>query len=49
VALETEGTSTASEIAAASGLSKGQVERMIPRLTRGGYIQYISGSTAEED
>jgi len=28
VALETEGTSTASEIAAASGLSKGQVERM---------------------
>jgi len=49
VALETEGTSTTGEIASASGLSKGQVERMIPRLVRGGYIQYISGSTAEED
>ncbi len=42
VALETEGTSTASEIATASGLSKGQVERMLPKLTRGGYIQYVS-------
>jgi len=48
VALETEGTSTASEIAAASGLSKGQVERMIPRLVRGGYIQYISSTTSDE-
>lgn len=49
VALETEGTSTAGEIAASSGLSKGQVEGMLPRLTRGGYIQYVSSATIEED
>lgn len=49
VALETEGTSNASEIATNSGLSKGQVERLIPSLVRGGYIQYISGTTIEGD
>lgn len=41
-ALETGGTSDISEIAAKSGLSRGKVESMIPSLTRGGYIQYIS-------
>ena len=48
VALETEGTSTTGEIAASSGLSKGQVERLVPRLTRGGYIQYVSSATEED-
>lgn len=45
VALETHGTSDIDEIAQASGLNRGQVERFIPSLTRGGYIQYISAGT----
>lgn len=49
VALETEGTSNVGEIATTSGLSKGRVERLVPSLVRGGYIQYISGTTVEED
>ena len=43
--LETRGTSDIDEIAQASGLSKGQVERLIPALTRGGYIQYITAAS----
>tara|TARA_Y100000310_G_scaffold166912_2_gene166632 strand:+ start:9523 stop:9789 length:267 start_codon:yes stop_codon:yes gene_type:complete len=46
VALETRGSSDIDEISNASGLSRGQVERFIPALTKGGYIQYIS-STSE--
>ena len=49
VSLEAEGTSTPGEIASASGLSRGQVERLIPSLVRGGYIQYISNSVAEDN
>ncbi len=49
VALETRGTSDIEEISVASGLSRGQVERMIPTLVKGGYIQYISASTAGEE
>ncbi len=41
MALETKGTSDVAEISAASGLSRGSVERLIPVLSRGGYIQYI--------
>ena len=41
VTLETRGSSDVDEISQASGLSKGQVERLIPVLVRGGYIQYI--------
>ena len=48
VALETRGTSDIGEISEASGLSKGQVERMIPALVRGGYVQYISASLGSE-
>ena len=47
VALETRGSSDINEIADASGLSKGQVERMIPALVRGNYIQYITSSSVE--
>lgn len=47
VALETRGTSDIDEISQASGISRGQVERMIPTLIRGGYIIYVSASTAE--
>lgn len=49
VALETEGTSNIEEISQTSGLSKGQVERIVPALIRGGYIQYISVGMREED
>ena len=45
-ALETEGTSSVDEISIASGLNKGQVERLVPTLIAGGYIQYISASMA---
>lgn len=44
VALESHGTSDIDEIAQQSGLSRGQVERIIPVLVRGGYIQYVSAS-----
>lgn len=49
VALETRGTSDIDEIAQTSGLSRGQVERIVPTLIRGGYIQYISASMVGED
>jgi uncharacterized membrane protein len=48
VALETRGTSDLEEITSTSGLSRGQVERMIPVLVRGGYIQYVSASAGED-
>ena len=48
-ALETEGSSNTSEIALASGLSKGKVEALIPGMIRGGYIQYISGESIGGD
>ena len=44
IALETRGTSDVDEISQASGLSKSQVERMIPTMVRGGYIQYVSAA-----
>lgn len=49
VALETRGTSDIEEISNASGLSRGQVERMIPSMVRGGYIQYVSASNVSEE
>lgn len=51
-ALETRGSSDMDEIAQASGVSKGQIERLVPGMVRGGYIQFISsdmGSSVEED
>lgn len=44
VALETRGSCDVEELSQASGLSRGQVERYIPSLANGGYIQYISPS-----
>jgi len=49
VALETRGTSDIDEMSQASGLSRGQVERLVPALVRAGYIQYISSSMSGED
>ena len=48
-ALETRGSSDVQEIAQASGLSRGKVERFIPTLAKGAYIQYVKpGGGAEE-
>ena len=41
-ALETRGTSDVDEISQESGLSKGKVEDLLPRMRRAGYIQYVS-------
>jgi len=47
VALETHGTSDIDELSTASGLSRGQVERLVPTMVRGGYIQYVSAVSEE--
>ena len=47
MALETRGTSDISEIGQASGLSRGQIERMVPSMIRGGYITYVSAASEE--
>ena len=41
-ALETQGTSDIDEISQTSGVSKGKVEKLIPAMIKGGYIQYVS-------
>lgn len=48
MALETHGTSDLEEIADASGMSTGQVERFIKPLVSGQYIQYVSSSMGAE-
>lgn len=49
VALETQGSCDIDELSQASGLSRGQVERMIPGLIRGGYIQYMSSGMGADE
>ena len=48
VALETRGTSDIEEISQTSGLSRGQVERLMPKLVRGSYVQYVSASMGDD-
>ncbi len=48
VALETRGTSDLEEITSTSGLSRGQVERLLPILVRGGYVSYVSANMGED-
>lgn len=49
MAMETRGVSLdTEEIADASGVSRGQVEKTIPALIHGGYIQYVSSSLGAE-
>ena len=48
VALETRGTSDIEEISQTSGLSRGQVERLMPVLVRGSYVQYVSASMGDD-
>ncbi|MBU2249380.1 MAG: helix-turn-helix domain-containing protein [Gammaproteobacteria bacterium] len=48
MALETRGTSDLDEICSASGLSRGQVERLLPTMIRGGYIVYVSAASGDE-
>jgi hypothetical protein len=45
VALETRGTSSVEEISLASGVKRGQVERLIPTMVKAGYIQYVSSTS----
>jgi len=51
VVLETRGTCDLDEISQSAGMGRGQVERIIPVLIRGGYIQYVgaAGATGSED
>lgn len=49
MALETRGTCDTGEIAQASGLSRGKIERLMPSMVRGGYVQYIASSSSGED
>ena len=49
IALEARGTSDITEIAEASGMSKGQVERLLPTMVRGGYVQYVSAAIGGGD
>lgn len=48
MALETGGTSDVDEIAQKSGLGRGQVEKIIPVLARGGYIQYVGPHSGDD-
>jgi len=48
VALETRGTSDMEEIASTSRLSRGQVENLVPKLVRNGYIQYVSSAMGSD-
>jgi transcription initiation factor IIE alpha subunit len=48
MALETGGTSDVDEIAQKSGIGKGRVERLIPVLARGGYIQYVGPQSGDD-
>ena len=47
VALETHGTSDIDELSQGSGVSRGQVEKLIPGMIRGGYIQYVSAASED--
>ena len=49
IALETRGTANLEEIATSSGVSKGQVERILPALVRGGFIQNVSATASSEE
>jgi hypothetical protein len=49
VALETRGTSDIDEISQASGLNRGQVERLVPSMIRGGYIQYVGAQSGDDE
>jgi DNA-binding MarR family transcriptional regulator len=48
MALETQGTSDVDEIAGIARLRKGQVEKYIPILLKGGYIQYVNSGMGGE-
>ena len=49
MALATDGTQTVTEIAQKSGLSRGKVERLIPSLAQGGFVQLLSRSDMDPE
>uniref|UniRef100_A0A6H1ZZD5 Putative DNA binding, helix-turn-helix domain containing protein n=1 Tax=viral metagenome TaxID=1070528 RepID=A0A6H1ZZD5_9ZZZZ len=48
MALETQGTSDLAEISRSSNLNRGEIERMIPGMVRGGYIAYVGAAQSED-
>lgn len=46
--LESGGSGSISDIAQISGLSRGLVERLLPSLVRGGYVQPITSAVMED-
>jgi DNA-binding MarR family transcriptional regulator len=48
-ALEQHGTSSITEISRTSGLSRGAVERMVPSMIHGGYIQYVNVQALQDE
>lgn len=49
MALDTHGTSDIDELSNTTRLSKGKLEKMIPQLSRSGYIQFMSRGMVAED
>lgn len=49
MALEARGTSNMDEISDASNIRRGLVERILPGLLSGGYVQRVGGSAQVED
>lgn len=49
LALETGGSLNSAEIAQSTGLSKGRVERILPKLIRGSYVQPVSNVMGGEE
>jgi len=48
-ALDSRGTSTVAEIAQTTGLKRGKVERLIPGLINGQYVQYVNSSSVLDE
>lgn len=47
IALQTEGSANVEEISKMAGLGRGQVERLIVRLTQAGYVMRVGGMSEE--
>lgn len=49
LALETRGSSDVMKISEASGLTRGQIERVIPGLLRSGYVRFVTSGVGADD
>jgi len=48
MALETNGTSSVDELADATGLGRGRIERLIPQMAQAGYVSYVGANSGTE-